>query len=98
MIRRCLLWEYDHLVASQYLLDYVDSETVRQHVQRALNRGEQYHQLKRALTQGNAGNLRFSSDEEQELWDACSRLLVNAIPLLQHPHALRRRRAEGGAW
>ena len=73
------LWEYDHLVASQYLLDYVDSETVRQHVQRALNRGEQYHQLKRALTQGNAGKLRFSNDEEQELWDACSRLLVNAI-------------------
>jgi TnpA family transposase len=73
------LWEYDHLVASQYLLDYVQSETVRQHVQRALNRGEQYHQLKRALTQGNAGKLRFSSDEEQELWDACSRLLVNAI-------------------
>ena len=73
------LWEYDHLVASQYLLDYVDSETVRQHVQRALNRGEQYHQLKRALTQGNAGKLRFNSDEEQELWDACSRLLVNAI-------------------
>lgn len=73
------LWEYDHLPASQYLLDYVDSETVRQNVQRALNRGEQYHQLKRALTQGNAGKLRFSSDKEQDLWDACSRLLVNAI-------------------
>jgi hypothetical protein len=48
-------------------------------VQRALNRGEQFHQLKRALTQANAGKLRYATDEEQELWNECSRLLVNAI-------------------
>ncbi len=48
-------------------------------MQRALNRGEQYHQLKRALTQANAGKLRYASDEEQELWNECSRLLINTI-------------------
>lgn len=73
------LWEYDHIYRSSYLLDYIDSPQLRQNVQRALNRGEQYHQLKRALTQAHSGKLRYASDEEQELWNECSRLLVNAI-------------------
>jgi TnpA family transposase len=73
------LWEYDHIYRSAYLLAFIDSPKLRQNVQRALNRGEQYHQLKRALTQANAGKLRYATDEEQELWNECSRLLVNAI-------------------
>jgi TnpA family transposase len=73
------LWEYDHIYRSAYLLEFIDSPKLRQNVQRALNRGEQYHQLKRALTQANAGKLRYASDEEQELWNECSRLLINAI-------------------
>lgn len=73
------LWEYDHIYRSIYLLEFIDSPKLRQSVQRALNRGEQFHQLKRALTQANAGKLRYATDEEQELWNECSRLLVNAI-------------------
>ena len=73
------LWEYDHIYRIIYLLEFIDSPKLRQSVQRALNRGEQYHQLKRALTQANAGKLRYATDEEQELWNECSRLLVNAI-------------------
>jgi TnpA family transposase len=73
------LWEYDHIYRSMHLLGYVDSPQLRQNVQRALNRGEQYHQMKRALTHANAGKLRFGSDEEQALWNECSRLLVNTI-------------------
>ena len=33
------LWEYNKMHASLYLLKYLDSETVRQHVQRVLNWG-----------------------------------------------------------
>ncbi len=73
------LWEYEHIYRSMHLLGYVDSPQMRQNVQRALNRGEQYHQMKRALTHANAGKLRYASDEEQALWNECSRLLVNAI-------------------
>jgi TnpA family transposase len=73
------LWEYDHIHRSLYLLNYIDSPQLRSNVQRALNRGEQYHQLKRALTQASAGKLRAGTDEEHELWDECTRLLVNAI-------------------
>ena len=61
------------------MLEFIDSPKLRQSVQRALNRGEQYHQLKRALNEANAGKLRYATDVEQELWNECSRLLINAI-------------------
>ena len=47
------LWEYDNIIKSLYLLDYVDSVPLRQNVQRALNRGESYHQLRRAVSYAN---------------------------------------------
>jgi hypothetical protein len=37
--------EYDNILKSLYLLDYIDSLTLRQNMQRALNRGESYHKL-----------------------------------------------------
>lgn len=37
------LRKYDHILRSLYLLEYADSPLLRQHVQRALNRGENYH-------------------------------------------------------
>nr|WP_275580673.1 Tn3 family transposase [Herpetosiphon giganteus] len=75
------LWEYDHIFRSCYLLEFVDSPRLRQNVQQALNRGEQYHHLKRALTAGNIGKLRYVTDEEQALWNEACRLVVNAILL-----------------
>ena len=73
------LWEYDHIHRSRYLLRYVDSPPLRQHVQRALNRGENYHQLRRAVAYANFGKLRFKSEDEQILWSECSRLITNCI-------------------
>jgi TnpA family transposase len=35
------LWAYDHIYRSAYLLECIDSPKLRQHVQRALNWGEQ---------------------------------------------------------
>lgn len=34
------LWEYDNIIKSLYLLNYIDSPPLRQNVQRTLNRGE----------------------------------------------------------
>ena len=39
------LWEYDN---------YIDPASLRQNVQRAVNRGESYHQLRRTIV-GDAG-------------------------------------------
>jgi TnpA family transposase len=77
-IRRAL-WEYDNIIRSLYLLDYIDSPPLRRNVQRALNRGENYHQLRRAVSYANFGKLRFKTEYEQQLWEECSRLITNCI-------------------
>ncbi len=76
---RRALWEYDAILRSLYLLDYIDSPPLRQNVQHALNRGENYHQLRRAVSYANFGALRFKSEEDQQIWSECSRLLTNCI-------------------
>jgi hypothetical protein len=59
--------------------EYLDSPPWRQHVQRALNRGENYPQLRRAVAYAHFGTLRFRTEYEQHLWGECSRLLTNCI-------------------
>ncbi len=76
---RRALWEYDNIIRNLYLLDYIDSLTLRQNVQRALNRGENYHKLRRAVSYANFGKLHFKTDSEQQLWGECARLITNAI-------------------
>jgi TnpA family transposase len=73
------LWELDNIYRSRYLLTYVDSLRLRRNVQRALNRGESYHKLVRAVAYANGGRLRVRTDLEQQLWSECSRLLANCV-------------------
>jgi len=73
------LTEYNRMVKAAYLLDYIDDESLRGHVQRALNRGEAYHQLRRAVASVNGNRFRGNSDYEIGLWNECARLLTNAI-------------------
>ena len=44
-----------------------------------MNRGESYHQLRRAVAYANFGKLRFRTPYEQNLWQECSRLITNCI-------------------
>lgn len=76
---RRALWEYDNIIRSLYLLDYIDSPPLRRNVQQALNRGENYHQLRRAVSYANFGKLRFKTEHEQNLWGECARLITNCI-------------------
>jgi TnpA family transposase len=73
------LTEYDRMIKSMYLLDYIDDASLRNYVQRALNRGEAYHQLRRAIASVNGNRFRGGSDGEIDLWNECARLLTNAI-------------------
>jgi Tn3 transposase DDE domain len=61
------------------LLDYIDSPPLRQNVHQALNRGENYHQIKQAVAVANFGKLRFKSEYEQNIWNEAARLLTNCI-------------------
>src|SRR5262245_59922121 len=76
---RRALWEYEHIIRSLYLLDYIDSPPLRRNVQRALNRGESYHQLRQAVSYANDGKLRLKTEYEQRLWEECSRLMTHCI-------------------
>ncbi len=61
------------------MLNYLDSLSLRHNIQRVLNRGESYHQLRRAVAYANFGKLRFRTPYEQNLWQECSRLITNCI-------------------
>ena len=76
---RQALWEYDNIIKSLYLLRYIDSPPLRRNVQKALNRGESYHQLRRSVAYANFGKLRFKTEYEQQIWGECSRLITNCI-------------------
>jgi TnpA family transposase len=76
---RRAMWELDSIYRSIYILKYVDDLLLRQNVQRALNRGEAYHQLRRAISHENSGKFRVETEAEQNIWNECSRLVANAI-------------------
>lgn len=73
------LWEYDNIIKSIYMLDYIDSPVLRRNVQKVLNRGENYHKLRRAVSYANFGKLRFKTEHEQQIWGECARLIANCI-------------------
>lgn len=73
------LWEYDKIHQSLYILNYIDNLTLRQSVQKALNRGEAYHRLKRAVFHVNQGKFRVKTELEQHIWSECTRFLTNCI-------------------
>ncbi len=44
-----------------------------------MNRGENYHQLRRAVSYANFGKLRFKTEYDQQIWGECARLITNCI-------------------
>ena len=73
------LWEYDNIITSLYLLDYIDLPPLRRNIQLVLNRGENYHKLRRAVSFANFGKLRFKTEQEQQLWSESSRLVTGCM-------------------
>ena len=73
------LGELDKAVKSIHILRYIDEVEFRQHIQKALNREESYHSLKRAIFYDNLGKFRVSSEYEQNIWSECTRLLALCI-------------------
>jgi TnpA family transposase len=73
------LHEYDRLIKCLYLLEYIDSKTLRQFVQQALNRGEAYHQLRRTIASINGNKFRGGNDYQIDQWNDCARIIANCI-------------------
>lgn len=75
------LWEYDSILKSLYLLDFIDDHMLRSQIRKALNRVEAYHQLRKAIAKVHSGKFRGMTILENQIWNQCSRLLANAIIL-----------------
>jgi len=73
------LEELNKILKSMHILRYMDELKFRQHIQKALNRGESYHNLKKAIFYDNLGKFRVSSEYEQNIWSECTRLLALTI-------------------
>ena len=70
------LWAYDSIIRSNYLLQYLDNETLRQSVRIALNRNEAFHQLKRTIANINSEGLVGMDEDDIVVNDECTRLLA----------------------
>lgn len=73
------LWELEDICRTLHILELIDDVQLRQTMQKALNRGEAYHRLRRAVAYVNGGKLRVKTEAEQQIWNECSRLLTYAI-------------------
>ncbi len=73
------LWELEDICRTLHILETIDDVEFRQNVQKALNRGEAYHRLRRAVAYVNGGRFRVKTEAQQQIWNECSRLLTNAI-------------------
>lgn len=73
------LWEYDKILMSIYMLQFIDEPELRRNVRRALNRGEAYHKLRRAIANVHGQKFRGANSQEIELWNECGRLMANCM-------------------
>ena len=92
------LEEWGRVVKSLYLLSYIDDESYRRRILVQLNRGEERHQLARAVFHGKRGELRQRYREGREDQLGALGLAVNVIVLwntLYTDAALAQLRAEG---
>ena len=77
-LRRALA-EYNKLISSAYILEYIDNMSLRSNVQRSLNRSEAYHNMKRAVAYADEGKVRAKSETEQNVYQNSTMLICSAI-------------------
>jgi len=73
------LIEFDNVIMSLYMLEYVDDSEMRSNVHRSLNRGEAFHQLVSAIRKVGGGKLPGKKENEFVMYNECTRLLANCI-------------------
>jgi TnpA family transposase len=56
------LWELDNIRRTTFILKFIDDPVLRQSVQKALNRGEAYHRMRRAISYVNSGKFRVKTE------------------------------------
>ena len=73
------LKSFGQIVKSLFVLRYVDDLALRQAIERQLNKGELANRFTRAVAVGNPREFTQAEKEEQEIAEACNRLIKNSI-------------------
>ncbi len=73
------LKEFGKILKSIFLLRYTDILTMRQAIEKQLNKGESAQKFSRAISFGNNQEFLYGEKMEQEIAEACRRLIKNAI-------------------
>ncbi len=71
--------DYNDIIKSIFMLEYTHSDTFRRHIQKALNRGEGYHRLRKNVAYAHDGKFQGRTQSEQQIWSECTRLICNVI-------------------
>ena len=73
------LRELGRAVRTEFLLRYMDDQDLRKRIDDQLDKLESTHHFARAVFYGQNGQLRYAGKEEQQVADACKRLVQNVI-------------------
>jgi TnpA family transposase len=73
------LRELGRAVRTEFLLRYMDDQDLRKRIDDQLNKLESTHTFARAVFYGQNGQIPYAGKEEQQLADACKRLVQNVI-------------------
>lgn len=76
---RKALSEYDKIIRSIHVLKYIDDPNFGQYIQKAVNRQELYHKLRRKVGFENGGKIMVRLESEQNAYHECNRLICNMI-------------------
>ena len=70
---------FGQIIKSLFILRYLDDVTLRQSIEKQLNKVELANRFTRAVAVGSPREFIFASKEEQELAETCNRLIKNSI-------------------
>jgi TnpA family transposase len=70
---------YGRIIKSMFILRYIDDVDLRKAIENLLNRIELGNRFTRAIAVGNPREFSAGDKEEQEIAEACNRLIKNAI-------------------
>lgn len=84
---KAAITEYNAIVESIHILRTIHDPEFRQNIQIALNRGEAYHQLQKALPFANRGRPRGGTKKEIFMWSESVRLMAQCV-VLYNAHIL----------
>jgi TnpA family transposase len=73
------LREFGRIIKTQFLLKYIDDVTLRQQIEKQLNKIENANKFSKAIFFGNNGEYLYATKEEQDIASNSLRLIQNSI-------------------